>query len=199
MRYSVDPDISAARTLESVFYGDQAAFALARERVFARTWQWLGRLDDVAASGSLAPRDLLPGHLDEPLLLSRDAAGTLRCLSNVCTHRANLLVPASCRAEQIRCGYHSRRFDLEGRMTFMPGFEEAKGFPGRSDHLPRVALAEFAGHAFASLAPAAPFEAFVAEMAARLAGVPFDELRHDPTRDRDFEVAVHWALYVENY
>src|SRR5205814_5768593 len=138
MRYSVDPDISAARTLESVFYGDQAAFALARERVFARTWQWLGRLDDVAASGSLAPRDLLPGVLDEPLLLSRDAAGTLRCLSNVCTHRGNLLVKAPCKAEQIRCSYHSRRFDMAGRMTFMPEFDQAKNFPSPSDHLPQL-------------------------------------------------------------
>ena len=96
MRYSVDSDISAARTLDRDFYRDEAAFGLARERVFARTWQWLGRLDDVAASGSLAPRDLLPGLLDEPLLLSRDAAGTLRCLSNVCTHRGNVLVHAPC-------------------------------------------------------------------------------------------------------
>ncbi len=34
-----------------------------RDRVFARTWQWLGDLADVAEPGSLAPRDLLPGLL----------------------------------------------------------------------------------------------------------------------------------------
>jgi len=197
--FAIDPDVTVARTLPSAFYLDPDVHALTRERVFARTWQWLGDLDDVTLPGSLSPREMLAGHLDEPLLLSRDAGGTLRCLSNVCTHRANLLVPAPCRAEQIRCGYHSRRFDLEGRMTFMPGFEEAKGFPGRSDHLPRVPLAEFAGHAFASLAPAAPFEDFIAEMRTRLAWLALDGLRHDQARDRDFEVAGHWALYVENY
>jgi len=196
---TIDPDVTVARTLPSAFYLDPALHALTRERVFARTWQWLGDLDDVTLPGSLSPREMLAGHLDEPLLLSRDAAGTLRCLSNVCTHRANLLVPAPCRAEQIRCGYHSRRFDLEGRMTFMPGFEEAKRFPGRSDDLPRVPLAEFAGQAFASLSPAAPFEDFIAGIRARLAWLPLDGLRHDAARDRDFEVAAHWALYVENY
>ena len=67
--------------------------------------------------GSLSPREMLAGHLDEPLLLARDAAGELRCLSNVCTHRGNILVQRACRAEQIRCSYHSRRFDLDGRMT----------------------------------------------------------------------------------
>src|SRR5205085_4853325 len=102
--FTVDPDITRARTLPSEFYLDPAVHAATRERVFARTWQWLGDLGDVAAPGSLSPRELLPGHLDEPLLLSRDSGGTLRCLSNVCTHRGNLLVRAPCRADGIRCG-----------------------------------------------------------------------------------------------
>jgi choline monooxygenase len=197
--FTIDPDVALARTLPSSFYLDPAVHALTRERVFARSWQWLGDLDDVQLPGSLSPRTMGAGDLDEPLLLARDAGGALRCLSNVCTHRGNVLVRAACRAEQIRCSYHSRRFDLAGRMTFMPGFEAAKNFPAASDHLPRVALAEFAGHAFASLAPAAPFEDFLADMRTRLAWLAFDELRHDPARDRDFEVAAHWALYVENY
>src|SRR5262249_38481708 len=97
MTYSVHEDISAASTLEGASYRDPEASAATRERVFARTWQWIGRLDDVASPGTLAPRELLPGLLDEPLLLARDAAGTLRCLSNVCTHRGNILVKAPCR------------------------------------------------------------------------------------------------------
>ena len=197
--FTIDPDVTQARTLPSAFYLGPALHPLTRERVFARTWQWLGDLGDVAAPGSLSPRAMLPGHLDEPLLLARDAGGELRCLSNVCTHRGNILVGASCRAEQIRCSYHSRRFDLAGRMTFMPGFEQAKNFPAPADHLPRVPFADFAGQAFASLAPAAPFESFVGGIRERLAWMPFEELRHDPARDRDFEVAAHWALYVENY
>src|SRR5690349_8585110 len=167
--FTIDPDVTLARTLPSAFYLDPAVQALARERVFARTWQWLGDLGDVDAPGSLSPRELLPGHLAEPLLLARDGDSELRCLSNVCTHRGNVLVPAPCRAEQIRCGYHARRFDLAGRMTFMPGFEGARDFPGATDDLPRVALGELAGQAFASLAPAAPFDAFFGELRARLA------------------------------
>ncbi len=197
--YAVDADIARASTLPSAFYRDDAAWAAARERVFARSWQWLGGLDDIAAPRSLSPRELLPGLLDEPLLLARDGDGTLRCLSNVCTHRGNLLVRESCRAGEIRCGYHSRRFDLAGRMTFMPEFEGARDFPSPADHLPEVALGTLAGFAFASLDPAAPFDAHAAPLAAGLAGMPVAALAHDPSRDRDFEVAAHWALYVENY
>jgi choline monooxygenase len=198
-RYDIDPDITVAATLASGFYRDEAAYAQARERVFARTWQWIGDTEDVAAPGSLSPREMLAGCLDEPLLLARDAAGTLRCMSNVCTHRANLLVRAPCQGDQIRCSYHSRRFDLAGRMTFMPEFAQARHFPSESDHLPQVPFGLLGTQAFASVEPAAPLAGFMGDVQARLAWLPLERLRHDPSRNRDFEIDAHWALYVENY
>ena len=196
---AVDADVHSASTLDKSFYLDPALYAATAERVFARSWQWIGDLGDVAAPGSLSPRQMLPGLLDEPLVLARDEVGRLRCLSNVCTHRGNLLVHAPCRAAQIRCGYHSRRFDLDGRMSFMPGFEGARDFPSPRDDLPQVALAEFGPLAFASLAPEAPFADFLGDLPTRLAWLKLDELVHDPSRDRDLEFDAHWALYVENY
>jgi choline monooxygenase len=199
MAYTVDADITVASTLDSAFYRDESAFALARERVFARTWQWIGDLDDVAARESLAPRDVLPGLLNEPLLLTRDGEGTLRCLSNVCTHRGNILVKQSCKASQIRCGYHSRRFDLAGRMTFMPEFQEAKNFPKSDDNLPAVPFETWANHGFACVDPVATLDAFLGDMAVRQGSVPVARLPHEPAQDRDYSVNAHWALYVENY
>ena len=199
MTYAIDPDITVAATLPGSFYSDIDTFARLKDRVFARTWQWLGTLDDVAAPESLAPRTLLPGYLDEPLLLARDADGVLRCMSNVCTHRGNLLVKAPCLASQIRCGYHSRRFDLAGKMTFMPEFKEARNFPAPSDDLPQLAFGEWAGQGFAALEPAAPFEAFFADALASVAQDPVAQLTHDASRDREFIVQANWALYVENY
>ncbi|RZU02194.1 aromatic ring-hydroxylating oxygenase subunit alpha [Rivibacter subsaxonicus] len=197
--FSVEPDIRVASTLDKRFYLDEAVWAQARERVFARSWQWIGELADVAEPGSLAPRELLPGLLDEPLLLARDGAGELRCLSNVCTHRGNVLVHAPCRAEQIRCGYHSRRFDLAGKLCFMPEFEQAQNFPAASDHLPHVPFGSLGPQGFASLTPAAPLADFTGDLQARLAWLPLHEFRADATRNRDYEFDAHWALYVENY
>ena len=199
MLYRIDPDIARARTLDPAFYASEEAFAQARDKVFARTWQWLGHTGDVESAGSLSPRTLLPGLLDEPLLLARDGAGTLRCLSNVCTHRGNVLVGAPCRASDIRCGYHSRRFDLAGRMTFMPGFAEAQDFPSATDHLPNVPFVELADHAFVALSPAAPAQAFLGDMIARTASLSPEGFVHDPSHDRNYDVAAHWAIYVENY
>ena len=197
---AVDADVHSASTLDKSFYLDPALYTAAAERIFARSWQWLGDLGDVAAPGSLSPRQTLPGLLDEPLLLARDAAGRLRCLSNVCTHRGNLLVHAPCRAAQIRCGYHSRRFDLDGRMRFMPAFEGAHDFPSPADDLPPVPFANLGGLlAFASVAPAAPFEEVFAPIERRFGWLPWSDFVPDAARSRDYEFDAHWALYVENY
>jgi choline monooxygenase len=199
MRYSIDPDITAATTLESAFYRDEDAYAATLDRVFARSWQWLGTLEDVAVNGSLAPRDLLRDSLDEPLLLTRDAGGTLRCMSNVCTHRGNILVKAACAADQIRCGYHSRRFDLAGKMLFMPEFVGVQDFPSPTDDLSQVPFASWNGHGFASLDPAASFTDVIFAMETRMSWLPIDRFTPRPDRDREFEIDAHWALYVENY
>lgn len=198
-RWHVDADITAASTLDKAFYADEAAWALARERVFVRSWQWLGRSDPTAPPGTLAPVELLPGLLDEPLLLARDGEGTLRCLSNVCTHRGLRLVDAPCRTDGIRCGYHGRRFGLDGRVQFMPGFHGVQGFPAPRDDLARPPFGELQGHAFVALAPPAPLAEVFAPITQRLAWLPWGDWPHDPARDRDFTFDAHWALYVENY
>jgi len=198
-RFEIHPEVARARTLDKSFYLDPAAYALARERLFARSWQWLGTLDDVSTPGSMSPRELLPGLLDEPLLLARDEAGTLRCMSNVCTHRGNRLVHEPCRAAQIRCGYHSRRFGLDGRMQFMPGFEGACDFPTAADDLAHVPWGSFGGHAFASIAPLFALHELLEPLQARLAWLPVQGFTADPTHSRDYEFDAHWALYVENY
>src|SRR5439155_20989856 len=66
-------------------------------------------------------------------------------------------------------------------------------------YLPEVPIAAWADHGFVSLQPVAPFDAFFAEVAARVAWMPVGQFTHDPGRDRDHTVHAHWALYVKNY
>ncbi|MDX2220617.1 MAG: aromatic ring-hydroxylating dioxygenase subunit alpha [Burkholderiales bacterium] len=199
MNYAIDADITRAATLDARFYADTSAWEACRSRIFARSWQWLGDTHDVREPESLSPRDLLPGFVDEPLLLSRDKSGELRCLSNVCTHRGNILVKSACRSAEIRCGYHSRRFALDGRMTFMPEFAAAKDFPRAADDLASPAFAEWRGQAFANLDRDALLPPVFAAIDAQLGSLPVADFLPDPASSQDFEVAAHWALYVENY
>ena len=88
--------------------------------------------------------------LDEPVVLVRHVDGDLRLLSNACPHRGMLVVHRECRAHQLVCGYHGRRFDLDGRVTGAPGFDDLDGAPAPADHLARLPLGRLGSSLFAS-------------------------------------------------
>ena len=191
--FFIDPDIRKAKTLPSDFYIDERNFEVSKEKIFARTWQFAGRVDEFE---SLKPLTLLPGILDEPVLFSKNG-GELHCLSNVCTHRGKILVEEPCKASLIRCGYHGRRFELSGKFLSMPEFDGVENFPSEDDDLKKIEFATRGGFLFASVHPVAPFEGFVDDVATRLEDVEPDGLKLVSTRD--YEVNAHWALYCENY
>jgi choline monooxygenase len=84
--------------------------------VFSRSWQFVGDVGLVKTGPRAHPFTLLEGFIDEPLVLTRDVTDELRYLSNVCTHRGDLLAqePGPC-GRTLRCRYHGRRFALDGR------------------------------------------------------------------------------------
>ena len=195
----VDPDIEKASTLPSWFYTSPEWFELTREKVFAKSWQFCLDTDDLRLEGQMVPHTLLPGMLDEPILFVRDTEDVLRCISNVCTHRGNLLIDGPCIGQQIRCRYHGRRFKLCGDFVHMPEFEKAKNFPSAKDNLPKVPFATLGKFIFASIAPSVAFDQVFGEIKKRLFWMPFEEFQFDPKRSRDYLVKSHWALYCENY
>jgi len=201
MPYEIDPDITRAYTLPGAFYTDGAAWARLRESVFARSWQLAGDLDRAPAPGSAWPFAFLPGCVDEPLVLARTADGAAQVLSNVCTHRANLVCVEAGRTEGLRCRYHGRRFALDGRFLSMPEFDGARDFPTAADDLPRVAHGALGPLLFVAIdgAPLMPLDELLAPVRARLSGLPLERLQFDPSTSRDYDVPAHWALYVDNF
>jgi choline monooxygenase len=196
---SVDEDIARAHTLPAELYRDPATFERVRERVLARSWQLVDGAESVRAPGAVLPFTLLPGCVDEPLLLTRDAGGALHALSNVCTHRGNLVCSEPGTATTLRCRYHGRRFALDGKMLAMPEFEGVVGFPSPADDLVRVPWARLGPLLFAAIDPAFEFDALVAPLVERLAFLPLERMVPDPRGALDYPVAANWALYCDNY
>jgi choline monooxygenase len=200
-RFQIDPDITQASTLPSWAYTDPALFARIADRVFARSWQLVADTDRVRVPGWVCPVPFVEGILEEPLLLTRDGADRLRCLSNVCTHRGNLVCEHEGAQSVLRCRYHGRRFGLDGRLLSMPEFEGVKGFPGEADHLRALQLESWGKLLFAAIDPhpAILFEDLLAPVRARCGWMPIDRAVLDPTRSRDYLVRANWALYCDNY
>ena len=197
MKLTVDADLTRAETLPGAAYRDRELHARIVERVFARSWQ-LAPDAALVPDGTLAPFTLLPGTLDDPLLLVRQGA-ELRCLSNVCTHRGAILCDEPCAATTLRCRYHGRRFALDGTLTHAPEFEGAADFPSARDHLPVLPTARFGPLVLTSLGPSHDAEVLLAPVRARLGALPLDALVLDGDSVRDYDVAANWMLYVDNY
>ena len=89
--FNINPDIAKAETLPSLFYKNQDVFDKVKEKIFLKSWQWLGDNSGLKLTNSIQPLTLLDGFLSEPILLTRDSEGLLNCMSNVCTHRGNIL------------------------------------------------------------------------------------------------------------
>ena len=199
--FEIDPDIRVARTLPARVYADPEIFRVQRDRVFARTWHYVGHDDLVKVAGQVHPFTLLPGMLDEPLVLTRDGNDRMHCLSNVCTHRGTLVVEGAGVEQQLRCRYHGRRFALDGRFHSMPEFEQTANFPAKTDDLAEVPLGSWERFLLVALAPSPRMSiaAIFAPLVARIHQLPFSELTFDAAGARDYLVNANWALYVDNY
>ena len=127
--FHIDPDISKAETLPATFYKDPEVFEALKEKVFYRSWQWVGDVNQITLARQVRPFLLLDGYLTEPMLLSRDEDEVIHCLSNVCTHRGNQVVNNPGSYRKLICEYHGRKFALNGGYESMPEVNGLKDFP----------------------------------------------------------------------
>ena len=199
-RLYVDPNIAKAATLSTDFYNSPEYFEAAKEKIFAASWQFIGNTALVKYAGDVYPFTLLEGYLNEPLVLTRAKAGEINCLSNVCTHRGNLVAYKACsKAATLRCKYHGRLFELNGKFISMPEFKEVENFPCEEDNLPALPIFNWGNLLFTSLNKTAEAPIYLKEMMDRLSWLPLEEFHHRPDLDKTFEVDANWALYCENY
>ena len=106
----------------------------------------------VPKAGDAHPIKLLENYIDEPLVLTRDAEAHIHCLSNVCTHRGNLMVYEPCSAQKhLRCKYHGRAFHLDGKFISMPEFTAVENFIPENNHLHHLPLYQWGPLLFTQL------------------------------------------------
>jgi phenylpropionate dioxygenase-like ring-hydroxylating dioxygenase large terminal subunit len=198
-RFYIDPNIARATTLDTSFYTDPELFLTVKEKLFASSWQFIGNTELVNEPGSVYPCTLLENYLDEPLVLTRDKNNTVHLLSNVCTHRGNIIADGPCKLNNLRCKYHGRLFNLDGKFLSMPEFKEVENFPSADDNLTQLPLLQWGKWLFTSLNNNTSSDLFLKDMIGRVAWMPVNDFVFRPQLSKDFIVKAHWALYCENY
>ena len=141
--------------LPSRIFNDATIHQGELERVFGRTWVFLGHESEVAAAGDYVLRYIG----EDPFVLVRDEHGQVRAFFDACRHRGTQL----CRAEKgnashFRCPYHGWTYKNTGELIGAPAYRDAYGEMDRAAWglLPVARLASVHGLVFATLDPAAP-------------------------------------------
>ncbi len=120
--------LSHATAIPPSWYVDPEFAALEREQIFGRGWHYVAPLDRLASVGDCWPHQLA----DEPILLTRSSPEHVTACSNVCRHRAAVLVDQPCRgADKIRCRYHGWTYDLAGNLRGVPEFDGVATFTAK--------------------------------------------------------------------
>jgi choline monooxygenase len=197
--FFVEKNIAKAKTLTTEFYTNLKNFEEAREKIFFNSWQFVADTSVIQEPGSCYPFTLLESYLDQPLLLTRDKLQQVSCLSNVCTHRGNILITQPCKANHLRCKYHGRLFDLNGKFRSMPEFREVKNFPSSDDNLHTLPIFQWGNWLFTSVNNKISAKNFFRQMARRIGWMPLQDFVLRPDLSKEYHINAHWALYCENY
>jgi choline monooxygenase len=206
--YNPQTCLSEASTSPSTWYTDQSVFDLEQRTVLSRSWQIVGRTEQVRE-----PRLYITCEIaSEPILVVRGNDNVLRGFFNVCRHHAAAVV-AQCegRAENLRCPYHGWTYDLTGALIHTPEFAGVANFDRSANGLVPVQVAEWQGWVFAKLALGGPsLENFLGnDLIDRLKPLPSINSGPEPAEGnlerlswferRSYFLNCNWKVFVDNY
>jgi phenylpropionate dioxygenase-like ring-hydroxylating dioxygenase large terminal subunit len=111
-------------TLPWSWYRDPDVLRREHERIFLRSWQYVGHVGRAAEPGSY-----FTGTLGlAPVVVTRARDGELRAFLNVCRHRGFVVAEGAGRRETLQCRYHAWTYELDGRLRAAPRSEREPGF-----------------------------------------------------------------------
>ena len=196
MKIDIDEDICKARTIPSKFYHSPKIYSKLK-KLFNRSWQFVGDTD-LLEKNNVHPDILLKGMVNEPYVLTKEGK-KIRCLSNVCTHRGTIVCENATKTKNLVCGYHGRQFHIDGKMKFMPEFEDVENFPSESDNLPRIEMDLWEKMIFIINDKRCDISELIGPMTERLSWLPIREFKYKSELSRIYNVKANWALYCDNY
>ena len=110
-------DLVREDSVDGRVYTSREVFAAEIERVFARSWNYVGHLSEIPRPGDYR-RVTVAGR---PLILIRHEDGTPRVLLNRCAHRGATVVGRDRgSALRLRCPYHGWTYATDGALKQLP-------------------------------------------------------------------------------
>jgi len=193
--YDDQAALADAYTIPASWYVDPRVYELEQQTVFSKTWQVIGRADQVERSGQFVTATVA----GEPIVAVRGHDGVLRAFFNVCRHHAAAVVTEPCGQTSIlHCPYHGWNYGLDGSLKGMPEFDGVKNFERKDNGLVPVKVDTWETLIFVNLDPmTGSLREFLGGLVKRAQPLGLSRLRYFTTKA--YDIACNWKVFVDNY
>jgi choline monooxygenase len=187
--------LQRAATIPSFWYTDPEIYEAERRAVFERSWQVIGRTEQVAEPGQFVTADIA----GTPVVAVCDGEGELGAFINVCRHRAARVATEACgKASRLRCRYHGWTYDLRGQLRGTPEFDGVLDFRREENGLVPLAVDVWGPAVWGRIAQGdQSLPEFLAPLPARMTPLDIEKLQF--VERREYELACNWKVYVDNF
>ncbi len=187
--------LSDASTIPAAWYVDPRIAELESQTVFSKTWQMVGRIEQVERPGQF----VTASRAGEPIVVVRGHDGVLRGFYNVCRHHAAAVVTEPCgQASILHCPYHGWNYGLDGSLKGMPEFDGVRNFERQQNGLIPVKAEIWEKFVFVNLDPQAePLQQFLGGLVKRVAPLAVSKLHYFDSRT--YNIHCNWKVFVDNY
>jgi len=174
------------------WYSDGDVWALEQERIFTRTWQYVGHVGSVARPGDFFTARA--GRI--PVVVTRADDGETRAFVNVCRHRGCVVAEGKGNRTTLQCPYHAWTYALDGRLRAAPRAD----FELDAVALAPVRLERWGPFLFVNAdADAEPLAATLGTVPEEVAelGIDVDALQFH--HRAEWAVEANWKVVAENF
>src|SRR5438445_553052 len=111
-------------------YTDPEVFQLEMERLWSRTWIYVGHASQVPNAGDFITLDIAA----KPVIMVRQTDATIRVLMNRCAHQGTKVVGdlAGNAGKTFRCPYHAWTYRTDGSLNDIPPSGQSRWRSSRS-------------------------------------------------------------------
>jgi len=176
-------------------YRDDALFEAERELLYKRIPLPLALSVELSEPNSYKAVDVM----GVPVVITRDAAGQVRAMLNICRHRgAQLCAPGSGTGRVMTCPYHAWSFGMDGELKGVYGESTFGEIDRPSRGLHQLPCEEKHGIIFVCLTPGLTMDltAWLGDMAPILDDLRLDELHTFSSR---MMPGPNWKVVIEGY
>src|SRR5260370_19396647 len=120
-----DPGVASAiergDTLPARWYVEPEVFQAEKERIFHRSWQYVGHTGQVSSAGDFFTTQLG----DMPVVIVQDTEKAIRAFANVCRHRGSeVALECAGNRKTLQWPYHAWTYHLDGTVRTAPRANE---------------------------------------------------------------------------